>query len=87
MWALPFSGKRRHFLRRCEQRSDFHVESEIRERRGDDLLPAIVAVLAHLGDQNSRSAALVLGERAGHRDHPVIGLSARVQPPRDRRRR
>ena len=74
--GLLLGGKRRHFLRSCKQRPDFDIEPEIRERRGDDLLPAVVPVLTHLGDENSWSVALVLGESAGHRDHALVGLHA-----------
>ena len=84
---LPFGRTRRDFLRRCKQRSDLDVESEIRERRGDDLLPAIMPVLSHLGDQYPRRAAFVLGEGAGHRDHTFVGLHVRPRLPRDRRPR
>ena len=38
---------------RREQRTDVDVEAEIREGRGDDLLAAVVAVLADLGDQDA----------------------------------
>jgi hypothetical protein len=34
-----------------EQRADVDVEAEVGERRRDDLLAAVVAVLAHLGDE------------------------------------
>ena len=77
MCTCSFGRTRRHFLRRCKQRSDFDVESEIRERRGDDLLPAIMPILSHLGDQDPRSAAFVLGEGAGHCDHTFVGLGVR----------
>src|SRR5271154_214985 len=74
---LPLGRKRRHFLRSREQRADFDVEPEIGERRGNDLLAAVMSILAHLGDQNPGSAALVLGESAGHCDHALVGLPAR----------
>ncbi len=48
---------------RLEQRADVDVEAEVGERGGDHLLAAVVAVLAHLGDQDARPAALRLGER------------------------
>ena len=51
-------------LGRLEQRADVDVEAEVGERRGDHLLAAVVAVLAHLGDEDARPAALRLGERA-----------------------
>ena len=37
---------------RLEQRADVDVEAEVGERGGDHLLAAVVAVLAHLGDQD-----------------------------------
>ena len=69
-----FGGQRGHFLGRREQRPDLHVEAQIGEGRGDDLLSAVVAVLAHLGDQNAGTTALVFGEGAGQRDHPLVGF-------------
>ena len=68
--------KRRNLLGRCEQRANVDVESKIRERRGDDLLPAIMPILAHFGDEDARSMTLVLHERAGHCDHTVGSLFA-----------
>src|SRR5690606_36351761 len=44
----------RDFLGRREQRADFHVESNIGEGARDHFLPAIMAVLTHLGDENAR---------------------------------
>ena len=40
-----------------EQRTHVDVEADVGERRRDDLLAAVVAVLAHLGDQDARPAA------------------------------
>ena len=51
------------FLGRLEQGTDIDVEAEIGEGGCDHLLPAIVAVLAHLGDQDARPP-------------PVLGLEA-----------
>ena len=48
---------------RLEQRPDIDVEAEVGERGGDHLLAAVVAVLAHLGDQDARAPALGRGER------------------------
>ena len=73
---LGFGRKRRDFFRGCEQRADLDLESEVREGRGDDLLSAIMAILAHFGDEDPRSVAFVLGEGAGHRDHTVGRLLA-----------
>ena len=52
----------RRLFRRGEQRADVDVEAEIRESRSDHLLAAVVAVLADLGDENARPAAIVLDE-------------------------
>ena len=41
----------RGFRRRRKQRPDIDVEAEIGKGRRDHLLPAVVAVLADLGDQ------------------------------------
>ena len=49
----------RHLGRCLEQRADVDVEAEVGERRGDHLLATVVAVLAHLGDHDARSAAVV----------------------------
>ena len=51
-----------YLLRRGEQRAHVDVETDVGERGRDDLLPAVVAVLAHLGDQDARPAAIGLGE-------------------------
>ena len=56
-------GLPRHLGRGLEQRADVDVEAQVGERGGDHLLAAVVAVLAHLGDQDARLAALGLGER------------------------
>ena len=50
------------FLGRLEQRADVDVEAEIGERGRDHLGAAVVAVLAHLGDEHARAAALGAGE-------------------------
>ena len=49
----------RRLVGRGEQRPDVDVEAQVGERRGDHLLAAVVAVLAHLGDQDARPAAVV----------------------------
>ena len=56
----------RGLVGRREQRADVDVEAEVGERRGDHLLAAVVAVLAHLGDQDARPAAVGLLERRAH---------------------
>ena len=85
----------RGFGRRREQRADIDIEAEIGECARDHLLAAVVAVLADLGDQDARAAALVLlefgdellhaFERVGHADLPLIdagnGLDLRLMAP------
>jgi hypothetical protein len=61
----------RDLFRGLEQRADVDVEAEVGERRGDDLLAAVVAVLAHLGDEDSGAAALVLQRRPRRGAAPV----------------
>ena len=71
-------------LRRGEQRPHVDVEAQVGEGGDHDLLAAVVAVLAHLGDQDAGAAALGLLELRG-------GLEHRVPPgvvgPRCRTRR
>ncbi len=71
----------RGLVGRCEQRPDVDVEAEIGERRGDHLLAAVVAVLAHLGDEDARAAAVVLLEGGRHLDHAadVVAHVARLR--------
>ena len=75
--GLALRRQRRHFLGRGEQRPDPDVEAEVGEGRGDDLLAAVVSVLTHLGDQDARALAFVLGESAGHRHDPLVRLGGR----------
>ena len=56
-------------LRRGEQRAHVDVEAHVGERADDDLLAAVVAVLAHLGDQDPRPPTLGLLERRGRVEH------------------
>ena len=55
----------RDLLGRGEQRADVDVEAQVGERGDDHLLAAVVAVLAHLRDQDPRPAALGLLELVG----------------------
>src|SRR4029453_4657554 len=55
-------GLLRRLLRRLEQGAHVDVEAEIGEARGDHLLAAVMTVLAELGDQDARPAALTLEE-------------------------
>lgn len=52
-----------HFRRGLEEGADVDVEAEVGEGRRDDLLAAVVAVLAHLRHQDAGAAALGLSER------------------------
>ena len=52
----------RDLLGRLEERADVDVEAEVGERGGDHLGAAVVAVLADLGDQHARPAAVLGGE-------------------------
>ena len=56
---VVLDGLARRLVGRGEQRPDVDVEAQVGERRGDHLLPAVVAVLAHLGDQDARPPAVV----------------------------
>ena len=47
----------RAFLGRLEERAGDHLEAEIGEGRGDHVGAAVVAVLAHLGDEHAGLAA------------------------------
>ena len=49
-------------LGRLEQRAEVDVEAEVGEGGADHLGAAVVAVLAHLGHEQARPAALLLGE-------------------------
>ena len=57
MCAFFRAAQRRDLFGRREQRADLDVEAEVGEGGGDDLLAAVVAVLAHLGDENARRRA------------------------------
>ena len=56
--------------RRREERPDIDVEAEIGEGRGDHLLAAVVAVLAHLGDQDAGPPPVIALERFDEVAHP-----------------
>ena len=49
-------GRARRFFWGLKEGSNVHVEAQIGERRGDHFLAAIVTVLAHLGDKDTRTA-------------------------------
>ena len=66
---ILLGGALGHFLRRREEIADDDLEAKIRKGRGDDLLAAVMAVLAELGDENLRLAPVVLGEGRRHAPH------------------
>ncbi len=59
----------RGFRGRREQRSDIDIEAEIGEGGGDHLLPAVVAVLADLGDEDAWPPPFVGLERGDQALH------------------
>src|SRR6266436_5324121 len=66
---VVFDRLPRRLLGGGEQRPDIDVEADIGKGRGDHLLAAVVAVLADLGDQDARPAALGILERVDQRLH------------------
>ena len=78
MWTSFSIACRAASRRRREQRADVDVEAEIGEGRGDHLLAAVVAVLAHLGDEDARPAPVVALERLDERAAPA--RSPRTSP-------
>ena len=68
--------QRGRFLRRLEQRADLDLEAEIGKGRGDHLLPAVVPVLADLGDEDARRPPVIGGEA---RDRPPASLDELVR--------
>ena len=81
MWTSFSTACARRLRRRREQRADIDVEAEIGEGRGDDLLAAVVAVLAHLGDEDARAAAVGLLEGRDHARHARDALSVMPDLP------
>ena len=68
-----------------EERADIDIESEIGKGGGDHLLAAVVAVLPHLRDENSRTASVRIGERVdlgsdGHHRFGVGSHFAAIHP-------
>ena len=62
--GIGFGGGFGCLFRGLEQRTDLDVEAQIREGRGDHLLAAVMAVLAHLGEHDPRRAAVQILEGA-----------------------
>jgi hypothetical protein len=54
---VVLDGVARRLVRGLEQRADVDVEADVGEGGGDHLGAAVVAVLAHLGDQDAGPAA------------------------------
>ena len=83
---VGFDGLARDLCRGLEQRTDVDVEAEIGEGGGDHLLPAIVAVLTDLGDEDARATAVVLGKRStSPGSHLDVGLGRRPRCDTHRR--
>lgn len=62
---IVFDGLTGAFLGGLEEGSDIDIKAEIGKSGGDHLLAAIMAVLSHLGDQDTRSSSFGLGEAIG----------------------
>ena len=62
---VVLDGLARGFAGGLEQGADVDVQAEIGKAGGDDLLAAVVAVLAHLGDEDARAAAFGFLEGVG----------------------
>src|SRR5215216_1755057 len=78
----------RHLLGRSEQGSDDHLEAEIAEGRSDDLLSAVVPILADFGDEDFGWAPFRFSERCRHLLGPFDCLrlarrSTSINPARD----
>jgi hypothetical protein len=59
------------------KRADIHVEAEVGIRGGHDFRAAVVAVLAHLGDQDARTPTMQRGKLVGERaDLGDLGIAA-----------
>ena len=56
----------RRFFRRLEQRAHIDIPAHVRKRRGDNLLTAVMAVLAHLRHEDTRAAAREFFKFIGH---------------------
>ena len=57
-----FNGLARHFFRRGKKRSHIHIKAHIGKCRGNHFRAAVMAVLAHLGNKQTRAAAFAFGE-------------------------
>src|SRR5262245_18638092 len=69
----------RDFLGRLEERAHVDVEAQIGERGGDHLGAAVVTILADLGDQDARAAAVVAQEAIDLLPHRgPLGIVAEV---------
>jgi hypothetical protein len=75
---VGLDGLTRDLLGGLEERADVDVEAEVGEGGRDDLLAAVVAVLAHLGDEDARAPTLGLLELL---DEPLRLLDGGVSCP------
>ena len=62
---IVLDGHAGGFVGLLEERADVDIEAEVGEGGGDDLGSAVVAVLAHFGEQDARAAAVVFLEGGG----------------------
>ena len=62
---VVFDRLTRSLGRRLEERTHVHVETAVGVTRSYHLGAAVVSVLAHLGDHDTRLTALLLGELLG----------------------
>ena len=68
---VVFYRQTSNLFRRGKHRAQVNVEAEIGIGAGDHLGAAIVAILAHFGDQNARAAAVIHQEPFGLRNDGV----------------
>ena len=79
-WRAASAGRR-------EEGADVDVEAEVGEGGGDHLLAAVVAVLAHLGDEDARAPAVVDLEGLDQARAPAPRPRTCARPPACRRPR
>ena len=70
---VSLDGLACHLFRGLEERADVDVEAEVGERRRDDFLAAVVAVLTHLRDQDAGPAPFGSCERVSGLAHLLDG--------------
>ncbi len=79
---VVIDGLLRRLFRGLEEGADVDVEAEIGKARGDDLLTAVMTVLAELGDQDARPAPFTLEELLDLAAHLLDGAFAVTHLPR-----